>query len=226
MRLRRIDKGRATFDDYAECVRHFAVLGRFDDMAAFVVSVSRYVGQLGTAELCAYARTLLPEDHRLWGGFLDLEVTAATAAGQPHRAKVLAERLHALIAAQAAARPDDLALQVNLAVTYSKLGDLAVAARDAAAARDWYTQRLAIARRLVQADPGNVQFQRDLSVSYGRLAMLSATSDPTEARRLIARDIVRRLAEIDPSNATYARDLAHCESWLAVLDAGGTAQKS
>lgn len=41
---------------------------------------------------------------------------------------------------------------------------------DMARARRMYEQDLAIAERLAAADPGNAGAQRDLAVSYGRLA--------------------------------------------------------
>jgi tetratricopeptide (TPR) repeat protein len=211
MRYRRIREDRETFDDYAECVRHLCVLGRFPELASFALAVSRYVGQLGTAELCAYARALLPEEHPLWAAFLSIEVEAATASGQPNRARALAERLFALTSVRASMSPDDLRIQHELLVSCGRLGDLAVAAGDAAAARDWYTQGLQIRRRLVEVDPGNVQFQRDLSVSYERLGDLAvAAGDAAAARDWYTQglQIAQRLVEVDPGNVQFQRDLS------------------
>ena len=70
---------------------------------------------------------------------------------------------------------------------------------------------LAIARARHDADPGNVQLQRDLSVSYERLADLAvAAGDPGGARTLYDQSlsIARRLAEADPGNVQLQRDLS------------------
>ncbi len=66
----------------------------------------------------------------------------------------------------------------DLAVSWSKLGDLRVAQGDLAGALEAYGQDLEIAQRLAAADPGNAGWQRDLAVSWERLASVRECIGP------------------------------------------------
>jgi hypothetical protein len=64
---------------------------------------------------------------------------------------------------------------------------------------------------LVELDPGNAGYRRDLSISYERLAGLAAAEGrTTDARTLYQQglDIARELVELDPGNAIYRNDVA------------------
>ena len=58
----------------------------------------------------------------------------------------------------------------SLGVSYDKIGDVQVAQGDLKAALKSYSDSLAITERLAKSDPGNADWQRDLSVSFGKLA--------------------------------------------------------
>jgi hypothetical protein len=107
----------------------------------------------------------------------------------------------------------------TLRVSYERLADLAVAAGDPAAARTLYDQPPAIRRRLAEVDPGNVQLQRDLNVSLGRLGRSLVAKNKPEAIRLFAQaeGIIGHLFEIDPSNTRYHSDHAYYHARLAKL---------
>ena len=65
--------------------------------------------------------------------------------------------------------------------------------------------------RLAAADPGNAQYQRDLTVSHSKLGDLAvALGDTTTAEQHYRTDlsIAERLAATDPDNAQYQRDLS------------------
>jgi hypothetical protein len=75
-----------------------------------------------------------------------------------------------------------------------------------------------IRQRLAQADPGNAGWQRDLAVSYGRLAMLDAQqgarNDALSAFQQ-GREIVARLSQQSQDNATLHNDLAWFDRQIA-----------
>ena len=54
-------------------------------------------------------------------------------------------------------------------MTLNKIGDVRLAAGDRARALSAYEDGLSIRRRLIAADPGNAQWQRDLSVSLNKV---------------------------------------------------------
>jgi len=81
---------------------------------------------------------------------------------------------------------------------------------DRAGALEAYRTGLAIVGRLAAADPGNAGWQRDLSVSHGRIAnMLAAEGDRAGALEAYRTGlaIVGRLAAADPGNAGWQRNL-------------------
>jgi tetratricopeptide (TPR) repeat protein len=73
---------------------------------------------------------------------------------------------------------------------------------------------------LAEREPGNTGYQRDLSVSYNKLADLAlAEGDPDTARRFYTDglDIRRGLAEREPGNTGHQRDLSVSYERLADL---------
>ncbi|MDH5653555.1 MAG: tetratricopeptide repeat protein, partial [Gammaproteobacteria bacterium] len=79
------------------------------------------------------------------------------------------------------------------------------------AALQSYQAALAIAERLARADPGNSQWQRDLSVSHIKIGdvqrgqgSLTAALQSYQAALAIA----ERLARADPGNSQWQRDLS------------------
>ncbi len=80
--------------------------------------------------------------------------------------------------------PENAGYARDLSVSYNKLGDLALALGDAAGARRYYDDAVAIRRRLSESAPENADYARDLSVSYERLGDLAlALGDAAGARR-------------------------------------------
>src|SRR5262249_48538591 len=68
----------------------------------------------------------------------------------------------------AASAPDDLGIQRSRGAMLSEFGDTYLALGDLASARTAYEEMHVIAGALVKVDPGNVQWQHDLSVSFGK----------------------------------------------------------
>lgn len=74
-----------------------------------------------------------------------------------------------------------------------------------------YRQGLAIAQSLTRAEPANTTFQRDLSVSYNKLADLAVqTGQSEEAERLYRQGLAihQNLARAEPANTTFQRGLS------------------
>ena len=74
-----------------------------------------------------------------------------------------------------------------------------------------YRDGFAIADRLVKADPGNAQWQRDLSASYNKIGDVLVTQGTLPEALKSYRDglaIMDRLAKADPGNAGWQRDLS------------------
>ena len=65
-------------------------------------------------------------------------------------------------------------------------------------------------RRLAEADPSNAGWQRDLSVSLIRIALLKEQQDGRSEALPHAEEaltITERLAVLDPSNAAWQKDV-------------------
>jgi hypothetical protein len=83
-----------------------------------------------------------------------------------------------------------------------------------------YQARLAIAERLAKSDPGNAGWQRDLAVSYSKLAEMSRRSnEPDKALAALRQGqvIMDRLTKLSPDNAGWKADLAWFNDQIAVL---------
>jgi tetratricopeptide (TPR) repeat protein len=98
------------------------------------------------------------------------------------------------------------------------LGDIGIARGNLAEALKSFRDGLAIAQHLAQADPGNADWQRDLSVSYEKIGdVLVDQGNLPEALKSFRADlaITERLARADPGNAGWQRDLAVSNGRLA-----------
>jgi hypothetical protein len=96
-----------------------------------------------------------------------------------------------------------------------------VAQGDLKAALKSYEAKRDIISRLAQSDPGNADWQRDLSVSYSKLADAYRKSNETaKARDALAagRAIIGKLVEQHPDQAQWKQDLAWFEAQLAELE--------
>ena len=126
--------------------------------------------------------------------------------------KVILERL-------LAANPDAEGLQRDLAVSFSKLGDLASDQGRPEEARRLFEQYNAISEKLAAANPDAEGLQRELAVSFSKLGDLARQQGrPEEARRLFEQDLAisQKLAAANPDAEGLQRDLA--VSWVKLGD--------
>ncbi|HET6377977.1 MAG TPA: hypothetical protein VFG05_06670 [Methylocella sp.] len=69
-----------------------------------------------------------------------------------------------------------------------------------------------------RSDPGNALWQRDVAISYGRIALvLKQSGTMAEAHNGFSkgREMMARLTQISPDNAIWKRDLARFEAEIA-----------
>ena len=115
----------------------------------------------------------------------------------------------------------------QLAVSYTKAGDVLMAQGNLAEALKFYRDGLAVADRLTKADPGNAGWQRDLAISQGRVgAVLAKQGDAAHALDMLqqGRAVVARLAKQSPANAQLSKDLAAFDDNIAKLKQAGIAE--
>jgi hypothetical protein len=96
----------------------------------------------------------------------------------------------------------------------------ATGAGDLAGALKSYRNSLAIADRLAKSDPGNAGWRRDLSFTFGRLALVYRQSGDNAKARDSSRQgqaIMARLTKLSPDNAVWKNDLAWFDGQIAEL---------
>jgi len=113
--------------------------------------------------------------------------------------------------------PDNTEWQRDLSVSYNKIGDVLVKDKDKDKdklpdALKAYEKGWDIAKKLVDRDPHNTEWQRDLSISYNKIGDVLA-EDPDKLPAALdyynkAWDIVRKLADRDPDDTVWQRDLS------------------
>jgi non-specific serine/threonine protein kinase/serine/threonine-protein kinase len=198
-------------------------------IAAALVVLALLAGILATMHQASIARA---ERARAEQRFYDVRQLANSLLFEVHDAienlpgstparKILVDRaLHYLDKLSQEAK-DDLSLQRELAAAYEKVGDVQGGYRsanlgDTAGFIASYRRALAIRQAALQADPTNVQAQRELLRTHGRLSdALTAAGDSAgsleQLRQLLP--IAERLSAADPKNLSDRRNLA-----LAYLD--------
>ena len=95
-------------------------------------------------------------------------------------------------------------------VSQGILGDMLLRRGALEQAREAYAVALSLAREQVRKEPDNTQWQRDLSVSYNKVADILRRSDPTAAlaNYQASLKIVQGLARREPDNTEWQRDLS------------------
>ena len=100
------------------------------------------------------------------------------------------------------------------------LGDIRMQRGNLPDALKSYRDSLAIIDRLAQADPGNAGWQRDLSVSYAKVAVVfRSTGENADALTALRQGqaIMARMTQLSPDNAQWKQDLAWFERQIADL---------
>jgi tetratricopeptide (TPR) repeat protein len=142
-------------------------------------------------------------------------------ASQHDISGALASYLAALAVLERLARTDRSAgRQQALVEAYNRVGDVQVAQGDGAAAVASYKSALLIVEGLARSDQGNVQWLRELAVSYSKLSpAFWKAGDADEARKAAAtgRAIIAALVEHFPAWAQGQQDLTWFDTLIAKL---------
>ena len=99
-------------------------------------------------------------------------------------------------------------------------GDILLTAGNTATALELFRISINFVARLAAADPGNAEWQRDLSVSHERVGdVLRAQGELPRALDAYraAMDITARLAAADPGNAQWQRDLSFIHERIGIV---------
>jgi tetratricopeptide (TPR) repeat protein len=115
------------------------------------------------------------------------------------------------LAGLAAATPDDLARQRNLAVSYHRLGDVRLTLDDLAGALEEYRRGLALVERLAAEAAAGADWAWEAAVGYERLADFHqqlGAPDAALAELQSAMAGFERLANQDPRSRRFARAFA------------------
>lgn len=106
---------------------------------------------------------------------------------------------------------DDTGALRDLSLSLQRLGEVAMASDDFAAARDWLEQALEVRKRLSARDPADPQWRRLLAVTYGTLGDVALRArDLTAAKAWLdqALGVLRALHATEPANHVWQRDLS------------------
>ena len=83
-----------------------------------------------------------------------------------------------------------------------------------------YEAGLTIRERLAQSDPGNAAWQRDLAISYGKIALAYLKSHRVDQMRdalATGRAVLARLIAQHPDSSQWQQDLAWFDQQIASL---------
>jgi hypothetical protein len=104
-------------------------------------------------------------------------------------------------------------------VSQNKIGDVLRSQGDLSGALEAYREGETVSRRLAEADPTNASWQRDLSITYSRIALAYEQQDPSSALPAAEAGLLisERLSALDPTNATWQNDVAWFRQLVARL---------
>jgi tetratricopeptide (TPR) repeat protein len=180
-------------------------LGVAKDFLEYAQSVVSCAKNLDTAEVAYLA---------VWAG------DTCRNLGKIPQASIFYQNYNAVCQKLAAKNPDAEIFQHELAVSFSKLGDLALAQGRQSEARSFFEKYNEIFQKLADRNPDSEGFQRNLAVSFSKLGGLVLAQDKhQEAHGFLvkANEIMQKIADKNPDSESLQRDLAVSFSWLGSL---------
>jgi tetratricopeptide (TPR) repeat protein len=118
-------------------------------------------------------------------------------------------KANALEAALAATAASDTGLQRQLLVGIMNLGEILEQLGDRTAARDQYRQGVDMSGQMAQADPANLQAQKDVAWASTRLGQLLARSGETDEAFVLLRHAGRTLVPVVAANPADVNTRSH-----------------
>ncbi|WP_027186441.1 AAA family ATPase [Desulfovibrio inopinatus] len=141
----------------------------------------------------------------------DIPEKLSTIPGMLHISRQIFEDNIAMLDRIMAEEPKTPSVTHQRIANIVQTGNMWVTLGNIEKARTAYNSASRTAQNLADSDPGNAQWQRDLSVSYERIGDLLATTGDTDGARQQyekSQQIFQRLADSDPGNAQGQRDLS------------------
>ena len=136
------------------------------------------------------------------------------------RARICYESALAISEKLSVEYPINNQFQHDLAMSYERLGNVAMRNSINDIARINYDKKFQIIKNLTLTDPQNARWQRDLSLTYNSFGDLDRYEDNFESARqayMIAFAISQQLAANDPLNSQWQHDVSACHDRLGLL---------
>jgi len=207
---------------YPSDVRYrIGLVGSYDRMGSALRNTGKpaeaeaaFLKGLQTARAAA---ALAPDDVKalLQVGFVSRDLGRLLMPNEPHRAEPYVRESLDIFTRLTAKNSGDLISLDNLASGYNLLASLATRDHDMASSLTYVRKAVDVREKLMAADPANVDFERNLLVSYGRLgdiygAAFDNLGEPMEAAAWFRKsiDLANRMLAKDPKSSTARRDLA------------------
>ncbi len=137
--------------------------------------------------------------------------TTLLTLGETQSSLTAAKQAQEIFQALLAQQPDSTDFQLELSISYERIGDVQRAHGNLPAALASYQASLAIADHLAKSDPGNAGWQSDLSLAYdhvGNVQVDQGNLPAALASYQASLAIFDRLAKSDPGNAGWQRYLS------------------
>jgi len=206
------DALRAAASPYERMV----ALNELGELAVLRTDFPTALTQLMEAERIARARVEAdPRDGVAWEDLhvaLDRVAGAHIASGDYEAARPLVEEQHRVSTSLVRAVPGDAVFEEQLGMDLIALGDIAVEVDDDdSGAMRYFTEALALFRRLAAADRENLAIRRHVGLALDRVGMIyyNARMIPeASAAYAEALGIARRLVEADPASVNAQDALA------------------
>jgi tetratricopeptide (TPR) repeat protein len=201
---------RRRMSDVQRMSREAAVVRFIENRTARILDrygVDTDLNEIASAEQFFRARSNQSDP---WIGLTGLWlVSTLQNIGQLRKSTEIALLSNRILKQVLTADPTSAKKQLNLSLSFNKLGNVSMAADDLAGARDYYEQSLAIRRTLADADPDSVEKQRYLAIAFRKLGDVSVASGDLAAARNYYQQylaIIHTLRDANPALALILSD--------------------
>jgi tetratricopeptide (TPR) repeat protein len=222
-RLRRFERGVASYPDLLDIARHLAALRRYDDLRGIAEQAARMLpGALAYSAFLADIRPLVPDSEPASRAIGKMEYEAVRVAGTLNAAEAILIQLHDQCKRFMGTDPR---WEGFLSVTLIDLGDLAASVGDLASARTRYAAALTGAAKSAEVHAGDPWWLNRVALANSRLGTIAQIAGdlPAAAEHYRASlAIAERLAATDPANTEWQRGLSVDRNKLGdIAQAGG-----
>ncbi|MEH1167754.1 CHAT domain-containing protein [Micromonospora sp. CPCC 205539] len=213
-----VEAERAGFETLTEGVYHLRVAGRFDELATFAQTLlPSLAGELTVAAFLGEVTLDFPVAHPAYLDLTGRERDALEAIGSTAAAAAKGQDVLDLLSSVAGRDPQ---AQLDLSAALDSQGRLTRRLGQLDEARRHYEQALAIDLRLGRSDPDDLQYQRNVGLSYQKVAQVALDMADLDQARTAAQEslgIHQQLVEANPEHPILRRDLGVSLGTLAAV---------